>query len=291
MKDKQPQADLKQLVDLGMQLKGVQRQMRPVIEKELLHYDILFVLDKEGLLDRLTFQGGTSLRLCYGAERFSEDLDFAGGRDFTTQYLLEMKSCITHYIGSRYGLEVEVKEPKDMALEPESRDIHVDKWQIIVVSAPGQRHLPKQKIKIEVANIPAYSREPCSLQHNYEFLPDGYADTIVMVETLDEIMADKLVSLVSCQAYVRYRDIWDLRWLKTKGALPNKDFVNSKIQDYNVAEYFVKRERLKSLLPEIIHGKEFREQMSRFLPMDVQKRTIDREKYRAVLIKELNSMI
>ncbi|HET6629122.1 MAG TPA: nucleotidyl transferase AbiEii/AbiGii toxin family protein, partial [Woeseiaceae bacterium] len=46
---------------------------RPVVEKELLHYDILFALDTEGLLDPLTFQGGTSLRLCYGAQRFSED--------------------------------------------------------------------------------------------------------------------------------------------------------------------------------------------------------------------------
>jgi predicted nucleotidyltransferase component of viral defense system len=67
-------------VEKAMILSG-RGHMRPVIEKELLHYDILFSLDKEGLLDILTFQGGTSLRLCYGAPRFSEDLDFAGGRD------------------------------------------------------------------------------------------------------------------------------------------------------------------------------------------------------------------
>ena len=53
--------------------------MRPVIEKEILHYDILFCLDQAGLLKDLVFQGGTCLRLCYGANRFSEDLDFAGG--------------------------------------------------------------------------------------------------------------------------------------------------------------------------------------------------------------------
>ena len=54
---------------------------------------------------------------------------------------MEMKSCIEDYIGSRYGLEVLVREPKEMALEIESRDIHVDKWQIVVVTAPGQRHI------------------------------------------------------------------------------------------------------------------------------------------------------
>lgn len=78
---------LSKLVDQGMKT-GEHTHMRPVIEKELLHYDILFALDKERLLDQLTFQGGTSLRLCYGAVRFSEDLDFVGGRDFATGHLL-----------------------------------------------------------------------------------------------------------------------------------------------------------------------------------------------------------
>ncbi|WP_196221319.1 hypothetical protein [Sansalvadorimonas verongulae] len=31
--------------------------MRPVVEKELLHYDILYCLDQEELLDQLVFQG------------------------------------------------------------------------------------------------------------------------------------------------------------------------------------------------------------------------------------------
>lgn len=59
-------ANFAALVEKAMILSG-RGHMRPVIEKELLHYDILFSLDKEGLLDILTFQGGTSLRLCYGA--------------------------------------------------------------------------------------------------------------------------------------------------------------------------------------------------------------------------------
>ena len=44
------------LVDRAMSIPE-RRQMRPAIAKELLHYDILFCLDKEGLLDKLTFQG------------------------------------------------------------------------------------------------------------------------------------------------------------------------------------------------------------------------------------------
>ncbi|EOG5620081.1 nucleotidyl transferase AbiEii/AbiGii toxin family protein, partial [Proteus mirabilis] len=81
------------LVNKAMQVGNVSH-MRSVIEKELLHYDILFALEKGGLLNKLTFQGGTSLRLCYGGNRFSEDLDFAGGKDFSSAMLADMKHCI-----------------------------------------------------------------------------------------------------------------------------------------------------------------------------------------------------
>lgn len=74
--------DFNILVELAMKEEGY-FHMRPVIEKELLHYDLLFVLDKQGLLDKLTFQGGTSLRLCYGSSRFSEDRVPRGGSELS----------------------------------------------------------------------------------------------------------------------------------------------------------------------------------------------------------------
>jgi predicted nucleotidyltransferase component of viral defense system len=108
-------ANFAALVDKAMILSG-RGHMRPVIEKELLHYDILFSLDKEGLLDILTFQGGTSLRLCYGAPRFSEHLDFAGGRDFAgrqmdVQERTFMKDKFCDYLANEIrGLLDEVRQ-------------------------------------------------------------------------------------------------------------------------------------------------------------------------------------
>lgn len=49
----------------------------PVVEKELLHYRILDAMMREGFFSSLVFQGGTSLRLCHGSPRYSEDLDDA----------------------------------------------------------------------------------------------------------------------------------------------------------------------------------------------------------------------
>jgi predicted nucleotidyltransferase component of viral defense system len=83
----------------------------PVLEKELLHYEILRALDNARLLEQLVFQGGTSLRLCYGSERLSEDLDFAGGEDFDGNLMPTMKDIIEAAIVERYNVEVAVNAP------------------------------------------------------------------------------------------------------------------------------------------------------------------------------------
>ncbi|WP_324723390.1 nucleotidyl transferase AbiEii/AbiGii toxin family protein [Lelliottia sp. JS-SCA-14] len=283
-------ANFVQLTELAMQGTG-RAHMRPVIEKELLHYDILFCLDANGLLDQLTFQGGTSLRLCYGAPRFSEDLDFSGGVDFNSKQLQAMKTCLERYIGDRYGFEVSVKEPAELKDEPEYAGLNVDKWQVSITTAPERRDLPRQRIKIEVANIPSYSREPKALLANYEFLPDGYSDTLVLAESLDEIMADKLVSLVNTQRYVRNRDIWDLRWLKQQGAIVRMDWIKNKVSDYSVEDYSGKVATMLARLPDIIKGDAFRNEMARFIPQDVQERTLHKEKFFIFLTAEITGLL
>jgi len=282
--------DFNTLVELAMRETDY-AHMRPVIEKELLHYDLLFVLDKQGLLDQLTFQGGTSLRLCYGSSRFSEDLDFAGGYDFTTAQLMDMKDCIESYLSSRYGLEVTVKEPAEMLLMAKYQDIKVDKWQISITTSPTKRDLPRQKIKIEVCNIPAYTRTPQALNANYDFLPDGYSDVLIMTESLNEIMADKLISLVNTTRYVRHRDIWDLRWLKQRGAMMDKMFILSKIHDYKITDYLIKLEKMMMSIDTIIYSDGFHNELSRFIPLEVQERTLKKEKFKDFLIQETHGLL
>lgn len=284
------QVDFNALVDRAMNSPGL-THMRPVVEKELLHYDILFSLDSEGLLDQLTFQGGTSLRLCYGAPRYSEDLDFAGGTDFNNEKAGQIKACVEKHIGQRYGLEVRVKEPKDLQHDPQYDGVKVDRWQVSVVTAPQRRDIPQQRIKIEIASIPAWTREPRPLQINYDFLPDGYGDILIMTETLNEVMADKLISLVNTQRYVRHRDIWDLRWLKQKNAEIRISLVKKKLDDYRVNSYEDKIESMLKRLPEIIRGEAFRNEMRRFLSVDVWERTLEKEKFSIFLMNAIGEML
>ncbi|MBS1270838.1 MAG: hypothetical protein MAG794_01806 [Gammaproteobacteria bacterium] len=282
-------ADFHGLVERAME-EGGYRLMRPVIEKELLHYDVLFALDQGGFLDRLTFQGGTALRLCYDAPRFSEDLDFVGGRHFSAGDLSGMADCIYGFVSRRYGLEVKVKAPKPdpgRALE----GVEVNRWRINVITAPARPDLPQQKIRIEVVNIPAYTGEPMALRRNYAALPDGYADMLISTETLSEIMADKLVALIATKSHVRYRDIWDLRWLSQQGANPEGKLLCHKLEDYRVNDYPGRLEHFRRHLPDIVHDKAFRDSMVRFLPTDVVDRTFDRTGFLPFLERETDRLL
>src|SRR5699024_448371 len=78
----------------------------PVIEKEILHHDIMAVLIKQGAMQRLTFIGGTSLRMCYSSARLSEDLDFNGGHDFKPSQFDGLEFEIQAHLQNKYEMEV-----------------------------------------------------------------------------------------------------------------------------------------------------------------------------------------
>lgn len=283
-------ADFEELVRRALQSPGL-GHMRPVVEKELIHYDLLFALSEEGLLDDLVFQGGTSLRLCYGGSRFSEDLDFAGGLDFSSRQLIDMKTCIEDYLSKRYGLEVTVKEPSSLRREPAYAELNIDKWQIGIITSPGRPDLPKQRIKLEIANVPAHTSSAQALTRNYDFLPDGYEDLLIMVETKSEIMADKLLALPATEKYIRHRDIWDLAWLAQRGATADPALVEKKIQDYRLDGYEGKLSNMIGRLPEIIASKPFMDEMKRFLPSDVFERTLAQAKFKSYLDETVSGLL
>ncbi|KGK40906.1 hypothetical protein LH51_18770 [Nitrincola sp. A-D6] len=283
-------ADFDQLVVRAMQQNEV-AAMRPVIEKELLHYDILYCLDQAGLLNELVFQGGTSLRLCYGANRFSEDLDFAGGTGFSSVELAAMKDCIETYIGQRYGLDVNVKEPNVLKQDVQYAELRIEKWQISITTAPGQKSMPRQRIKLEIANIPAYTKAAMPLRNNYDFLPDGYEDTLIFTESLDEVMADKLIALPATQRYVRHRDLWDLVWLQQQNAKLDPVLVSNKVADYKIPNYQWLLESRINSLETIVSSQAFHAEMKRFLPTPVYDRTMGQDKFKSFMLSSLKSLM
>ena len=244
--------------------------MVDVIAKELLHYDVLTCMARSGFLNNLVFQGGTALRLCHGAPRYSEDLDFSTKPGFDVEALATFNAKIESRMAQRYGLPARLKAPKPGQLENQGAQVVVHRWQLVVDTTPDRPDLPSQRIKIEVAEVPAHTSEPRRLRRNYEHLPDGYENVLLSVETLSEIMADKLIALPSSHAAgrTRHKDIWDLYWLSGKGVTPAPHLISAKASDYRLDHYADMVEQTLADLPALLSSDGLRGAMQAFL--DVQ---------------------
>lgn len=93
--------------------------LKNVIEKELLHYDIFFIMQQQALrIPNMSFIGGTCLRLCHGSNRYSEDLDFHAGTAFQPSDFEKIRTALADYLLERYGLPIEIREPKHLKDDP-----------------------------------------------------------------------------------------------------------------------------------------------------------------------------
>ena len=209
--------------------KGKHPALMPVIRKELLHLDFLWAMKSIGAFRHVVFQGGTALRLCYAGVRFSEDLDFSGGVDFDPALLDALPDAVSARLGGRYGLHCHFRLPRRSARVAKTSQVF--SWRFSIDVTPGRPDLRHERVCIQVANVPAYSRKvlPAVMQHAY--MPDGMHRIMAPVEDISEIASDKIVSFASAP-HVRHRDIWDLTWIAQMGVRPDVDLVQNKIADY-----------------------------------------------------------
>ena len=266
------------LVDEALRAQQPLAPLRAVVEKELLHHDILREMAAADLLSGLTFIGGTCLRVCHGSERLSEDLDFTGGSDFDRGQLARLGDVLTDSLAAKYGLEVTISEPL-------RESGNVDTWKLAVVTRPAQRHLPVQRIHIDICAIPSYRRQPMLLRNPYG-VDMGTGGLIVQVETLEEILADKLVALALRPNRIKNRDLWDIVWLKQRNVSVALELLPLKIADHrqSMGTFLAAlSRRCEELLQEPDLREAFRREMTRFLQPDSVARTVAREEWWSVL--------
>ncbi len=249
--------------------------LRMVVEKELLHHDILRTLSKEGLLSGLTFMGGTCLRLCYGSNRLSEDLDFTGGKNFTKELLSNMSQVLIENLKAKYDLFVQITEPK-------RESGNVDTWVLKIQTRPEQREMPTQRINIDICAIPSYQPKPMLLLNPYG-VEMGTGGLILQVESREEILADKMIAFALRKNRIKYRDLWDMAWLYQNNIKLSFDLVQQKIADHkqtNKSFISLLNKRKDFLLENSSSCKqEFIAEMQRFLPAEVVKGSVQQDGY------------
>ncbi len=259
-------------------------QLRPVIEKELIHYDIFYVLQRKALMPPpMAFVGGTCLRLCYGSNRYSEDIDFHAGVNFRAKEFERIRSELKDYIYGRYGLETEVRSPKEMKEDSGFANSRVSTWKVIIKTGGDRKDLPQQRINIDITCLPTYEVSPQIIRTNYQDLPDGYNTMFLRCSSLSEILADKLVA-VPARSNIKARDLWDMLWLRQKGAVVKSDLIRLKIADRGITEHYksLLEERIDTI-PEYFEKRLFQQEMSRFLDKTALSETVGKPEFVASL--------
>lgn len=260
--------------------------LRAVVEKELLHHDVLREMNAAGLLSSLTFIGGTCLRACYGSARLSEDLDFTGGAGFTRDVLAALGHTLASTLETKYALEVKVTEPVKISTG-------VDTWKLAVLTHPGRRDLPPQRIHLDVCAIPSHDRRPMMLRNPYG-VDMGTSGLILYAQSREEILADKFIALAFRPNRLKNRDLWDIAWLKQQGVELPASLIPLKIADHRqTPEIFVAalQARLAALKTDPACRSAFVAEMQRFLPSRLADETVSREPYWTYLLNLLDEEI
>ncbi|MBV2130620.1 nucleotidyl transferase AbiEii/AbiGii toxin family protein [Arsukibacterium indicum] len=258
----------------------------PVIEKEILHHDIMAVLIKQGAMQSLTFIGGTSLRMCYNSARLSEDLDFNGGHNFKPADFDGLEADIQNYIQNKYETEVWVNKP---AADNQGDTVS---WKISIVKEANRPDLPRQKMHIDVCAIPSFDIEKRPLLNHYNIVVPTEG-ILVPVQSLQETLADKFIAVAYRARRIKPRDIWDIVWIKQRGVALSKELVEKKLaarhkhkDDFRTALEL----QIKKLQQDDEVRADFNMEMSRFIPSQIKERTVDNPEYWAYVQAEVSAM-
>lgn len=105
---------------------------------------------------------------------------------------------------------------------------------------------------------------------------------LVPVQSLEEILVDKLIALAYRARRIKPRDIWDIVWIKQRGVVLSEALFDQKLAARNKQKQeFI--EMLKVQLDKLRQDDEvhddFNKEMSRFIPQQIKERTIDNPDY------------
>ena len=199
--------------------------------KEIMQEIVLCGLSRSGFFDKAAFYGGTALRIFYGLDRFSEDLDFSLDTEDDDFNLKDYFPILEKEIRS-FGLNVTVIE-KEKTIESNIRSAFLKgntKEHLLLFYADEQdvEKVPQNeviKIKFEVdINPPAYA----SFEHKYRLLPVPYE---VKMYDMPSLFAGKIHAVI-CRGWqnrVKGRDLYDYVFYLSRATVVNQKHLRQRL--------------------------------------------------------------
>lgn len=201
--------------------------------KEIMQEIVLCGLSRAGFFKKAAFYGGTALRIFYGLDRFSEDLDFSLEAPDPT-FSLETYFPTLEKEVRAFGLNVQIAEkdkPGDSAIRSAFLKGNTKEHILLFFaddalagSVAGNELI---KIKFEVdTNPPQFA----TFEHKYRLLPAPYE---VNMYDLPSLFAGKLHAVLAraWKSRVKGRDLYDYIFYLSQGAPVNLQHLRARLID------------------------------------------------------------
>jgi len=199
--------------------------------KEVVQEIVLCGLSRAGFFKTAAFYGGTALRIFYGLDRFSEDLDFSLKAADPFFDISEYQPILEKEIRS-YGLNFKM-ESKEKSVDSDIKSAFLKgntKEHMLMFYADEQLALSFGlneliKVKIEVdTNPPDYA----AFETKYRLLPIPYEITLYDMPSL---FAGKIHAVI-CRAWknrVKGRDLYDYVFYLSRGTAVNLAHLSARL--------------------------------------------------------------
>lgn len=247
--------------------------------KEIVQEIVLCGLSRSDFFEKVAFYGGTALRIFYGLDRFSEDLDFSlitKDENFDLSEYFSYVKNETNALGLKFDV---IQKSKSIDSNVKSAFLKGNTLEHILTfyeNTDDSNSINKEeliKIKFEVDINPTVG---ATYESKYKLLPSPYK---VKLYDLESLFAGKIHACLcrNWKTRVKGRDFYDYLFFISKGAKVNLENLKAKlVQSKFIEEDFILTiDSLKELLKERFCNIDFDQAKEDVLPFVKDKSKLD----------------
>jgi predicted nucleotidyltransferase component of viral defense system len=170
------------------------------------------------------FQGGTCLRIFYGLNRFSEDLDFILKEPDPDFKLLPYLQSLSEELRA-YGYSIDIKDRSKTAIAVRKAFIKDDSIGKVLQLSHAGKEGPSRKVRIK---LEIDTNPPEGSQTEIKYLDFPFVSSVT-VQNKPSLFAGKVHALL-CREYIKGRDWYDFLWYTSQGISINYEFLASALR-------------------------------------------------------------
>ncbi len=205
-------------------------------KREIFQEIALAGLSRSGFFDHASFYGGTALRILYGLDRFSEDLDFSLNKQNSNfDFSDYLPAIIDEFAILDLDIEVSIKQKTNIsAIESAFLKDKTD-WSSLIIEEKNTTNNPTVKIKIEIDTNPPlpFDIESKLLLRPYSFYINSYKEPFLFAGKMHAILYRQWKNRV------KGRDWYDMEWFIRRGTPLNLHHLNQRIRNNNTKDTII----------------------------------------------------